>query len=168
MEEEYLDLVDENNNVIGKAPRSEVRRKNLPHRGTCIFIFNSKGEILITKRTVTKDVYPDLLEIGQGGAVSYGEEYEYSAKREVGEEVGISNPKLEYLFDFHWQDEYNNSFWKVYKCIYDGDIKMQPEEVEDFFFISVDKLNDMIENRPEKFTPDGIAVFGKYLEVYCD
>lgn len=165
MAEEYLYLVDEKNNVVGKAPRSEVRKKNLPHRGTCIFIFNSKGEILVTKRTVTKDVYPGLLEIGQGGGVAYGEEYKENARRELGEEVGIKNPKLEYLFDFHWHDEYNNSFWKVYKCVYDGRIRMQPEEVEDYFFISIKKLVDMISKEPAKFTPDGIVAFKKYLET---
>ena len=60
----------------------------------------TKGEILVTKRTPIKDIYPDLLEIGQGGAVSYDEEYEESAKREVEEEVGIKDADLEYLFDF--------------------------------------------------------------------
>lgn len=164
MPEEYVYLVDENNKVMGKVTRSEMRKKNLPHRGTNAFIFNSKGEILLTQRTKTKDLFPELFEIGQGGCLAYGEEYGENAIRELEEEVGIKNAELEYLFDIYYKDENQNTFWKVYKCIYDGEIKMQKEEVADYFFISVEKLKKMIEETPEKFTPDGLAAFKKYME----
>lgn len=164
MPEEYVPLVDKDNNVIGKIARSEMRKRNLPHRGTCIFIFNFRGEILITKRTKTKDLYPRLLEVGQGGTVSYGEEYDENAKKEVEEEVGIKNPKLEYLFDFHWKDDKTNSFARVYRCVYDGKITPQKEEVDDCFFMPVDELMTMLKKSPQKFTPDRSAIFRKYLD----
>lgn len=164
MPEEYLYLVDENNKVIGKVLRSEVRKKNLPHRGIKVFVFNSKGEILITKRTKTKDIYPGLFEVSQGGAVAYGESYEETAKREIEEEAGIRNPKLEFIFDCHWKNEKKDSFEKVYKCVYDGEIKPQKEEIDDYFFISIKKLDEMIKKNPDKFVPDSVLAFRKLLE----
>lgn len=165
MPEEYLYLVDENNKVLGKALRSEVRKKNLPHRGVIIFILNSKREILITKRAMTKNTYPGLFEVGQGGAVAYGESYEESAKREAEEEAGIRNPKLECIYDYHWKNERNDSFGKAYRCVYDGEIKPQKEEIEDYFFISVNKLDEMIKQNPDKFVPDSVIEFRKLLEI---
>ena len=61
--QEYLDLVDENDNVIGKAPRSEVRARNLLHRGVGILVFNSRGELYVHKRTETKDIFPGMYDL---------------------------------------------------------------------------------------------------------
>lgn len=165
MPEEYAYLIDENNKVIGKATKKEVIKKNLLHRGTTIYIFNSKGEILVTQRARKKMLFPGLFEIGQGGSMIYGEGYEEGARRELEEETGIKNPKLEFLFDFFYKGDKVSFFAKTYRCVYDGKIRMQKEEVEDYFFVSIDKLKKMIEDNPEKFSPDSLAQFKEYLRL---
>lgn len=163
MPEEYGYHIDENNNLIGKATKKDIIDKNLAHRGTMIYVFNSKGELLITKRAKKKKLYPGLLEIGQGGSMVYGEDYEEGARRELEEETGIKDVELEYLFDFWYKDNELNWFAKIYKCIYDGKINFQEEEIEDYFFISIEELEKKIKENPKQFCPDTLAQFREYL-----
>lgn len=164
MEEEMVDIVDKNDKVIDTVPRSQMRKKNLRHRTTYFMIFNSKGEILITKRTKTKDIDPGLYEI-PGGTISAGETYEESAYREIKEELGIKNIKLKTLFDFSYEDEKRKEISRVYTLVYDREIKPQKEEIESYFFISLDKLMKMIKKDKEKFCKNRIEIIEKYLAL---
>ena len=76
-------------NEIGKVLRSEMRENHFRHRGVIILIFNSKKEMLFQRRSMEKDVFPGYYGTGAGGVVSYGEDYDISAKREIEEELGI-------------------------------------------------------------------------------
>jgi len=166
MTEEQVIIVDENNNEIGVVSRSEMRAKNLKHRSTFVLVRNSKNEILITKRTKIKDLYPGLYEIFHGGTVAEKETYEENAYKEVEEEVGVKNVPLKFLFEFHYKDKTQNCIARIFDCVSDGEIKTQEEEVESFFFVSMKKLKRIINENPEKFTADGLAAFNKYLEEY--
>ena len=52
----------------------------------------------------------------------------------------------------------------MYKCIFDGALNTQKEEIEDYFFISLDKLKEMIKKEPEKFPPNRIKIIKTYFE----
>ena len=166
MKEEYVYHVDEEDNVIEKVSRKEMRSKNLCHRGTGILTFNSHGDILVHKRNNTKDLFPGYYDMTNGGAVEFGESYEESAKREIEEEIGAKDVKLQFLFKFKYDKGDNNCFISVYKMIYDGKITFQKEEIESGEFMSVEKLKKMINIKP--FSPDSISLFNKYLEEYHD
>tara|TARA_Y100000310_G_C20578480_1_gene761729 strand:+ start:168 stop:674 length:507 start_codon:yes stop_codon:yes gene_type:complete len=165
MTEEMIDIVDENDKVIDTVPRSEMRVKNLRYRISFFLVFNTKGELLICKRSKTKDIFPGLYEI-PGGTLSSGETYEENARREMEEELGIINPNLEYLFTQNYEDAATKHISKIFKCIFDGEIKAQKEEVESCFFISLNDLKEMIEKRREEFCPDRIPFIKRYLEEY--
>jgi len=161
---EYLDIVDENNKVIGKADWDETRQNNLLHRGSAILIFNSKKELFIHKRSKQMRKYPNLFSTVVGGGVSSGESYDDNAIRELEEEVGIKDVKLNFLFQTLFNGDGARSFINVYSCVYDGDMKFQEEEVEHGFFISLKKLKEMI--KKERFSPPSIHVFNEYIEKH--
>jgi mutator protein MutT len=163
MKDELVCIVDEKDNLISTATGKEMRQKNLLHRCTYVLVFNSKGEIFITKRTKTKDVAPGLYEIGQGGVVNPGETYEQSAKRELFEELGIK-AELAYLFDFRFKGEKSKFLAKVFTCKYDGKMTLQETEIEHGSFFSLEKLKEMFEKNPEQFTKDGVMMIRKYFE----
>jgi len=165
MTEEYTYEVDENDEVIRKVSRTELNENLLLHRESCILVLNSKNEILITKRTMSKNIYPGLLEIGQGGLTDVDESYDSCAKRELEEETGIKDTELKFIFDFRWKGEHNNAFIKIYKCVYDGEITPQLEEISDYFFISFEKLDKMIKEESNQFCPDCIDIFKKFCEL---
>ena len=159
--DEIVVIVDEKNNAVGVTPRSRMRAQGLPHRATYVLVFNSKIELYVQKRTPSKDIYPGYYDVAAGGVVIDGETYEECAERELEEEMGIRGIPLTKLFDFYHEDAGNRVWGRVYKCIYDGEIVLQEEEVESGEFQSIDEVLQRSEK--EKFTPDGIHVLKHYI-----
>lgn len=163
MKKEYIDLIDEDDNVLSKVNRKEVIEKNLLHRVAIVLVFNSKGEMLIIKRTKIKDNFPSYYAFGAGGIVSSGESYKEGAMRELEEELGIKNVKVKFLFNNKYITKKTKVIQKIYSCIYDGKLKLQKEEVKKVFFMAIDKINEFM--KKEKFCPDLYSVFQKYLKL---
>lgn len=151
---EIVDQVDEKDNVIGQVTRKEMREKNLWHRGTGVVIFNSKGEILIHKRTMTKDAFQGYYDSFFGGVLEAGETYEENATRELEEEAGLKDVEMEFVFKYAYDSENTKVHVHIFKVISDGPFKFQEEEVEFAKFVSKEELMDMI--KKEKFIPDGL------------
>lgn len=144
--EEMVDIVDENDNVVGKATWDEAFKNKLLRRNVRVFILNSKDEMLITKRSKTLKIHPGFWAQSAGGAVSSGEKYEDAAKRELLEEVGIKT-KLNFLFKTHE----SNSICAAFEGFYDGKLKTN-WEVEKTEFVKIDKIEKEIENDSREFT----------------
>ena len=58
MEEEYFDIVNENDEVIGKASRTEAHEKKMIHRAVTIFVFNNKKELYMIQRSKSRKLNP--------------------------------------------------------------------------------------------------------------
>jgi len=167
---EYLDILDEKGIKTGeKKPRKEVHSKGYWHKGVHIWIINSNKELLVQRRSASKDVYPNKLYISVAGHPISGEEEIESIKREFEEEIGIEldTNKLQYLFTFSQKVVENNGkfidnqFYDVYLIEIDLDIeklKLQEEEVsevrniyyKDFEKMIKDKDKDIV-NHPEEW-----------------
>ena len=159
--DEIVVIVDEKNHVTGSLPRSEMRRLNEIHRACYILVFNSQGLLFVQKRTSFKDVYPDHYDVATGGVVLADETYDESAVRELAEEIGARDVPLQVLFDFYHGNDNCRVWGRVYKCVYDGDITLQEEEVESGEFHNIEDIFQLMETHP--FTPDGVIVLKRYL-----
>ncbi len=159
---EQVIIVDDDNAVVGAAPRHEMRAKRLPHRATFILVFDSKGRILVQKRTDTKDVYPGYYDLAAGGVVTEGERYDESAVREAAEELGIHGVPLESRFDFYFEDAGNRCFGRVYSCVCDGPFKLQPEEVVSVEFA---EPSNVLDGRIAPLTPDTLEALRRFLQT---
>lgn len=160
VQKEIVAIVDEQNNVIGAQTRYAMRLQGLIHRAAYILVFNSSGKIFVQKRTLSKDVYPGYYDVAAGGVVLHGETYEESARRELQEELGIEGVPLTHLFDFFHADDNNRIWGRVYKCIYDGAMVLQEEEVESGDFRDVEAV--LHNAGKERFTPDGLDALRRY------
>jgi isopentenyldiphosphate isomerase len=160
--DEIVAIVDEHNNVVGAVTRREIRARRLPHRSTYILVFNSRGELYVQKRTMTKDVFPGYYDPAAGGVVLAGESYKESAVRELAEEMGIRNVLLLRLFEFYFADEATRVWGGVFSCVYDGELILQEEEVEYIRLMTIEEILRRAEK--EAFTPDGLYVLRRYLE----
>jgi len=160
--DEIVTIVDEHNKVLGAVPRREMRAKNLPHRSTYILVFNAQGELYVQKRTMTKDVFPGYYDSAAGGVVLAGESYEQGAVRELAEEMGIRDVPLTWLFDFYFADERTRVWGGAFSCVYDGEVILQEEEVEDVALMTIAEILRRAATEP--FTPDGLYVLQQYLE----
>ncbi len=150
---ERVVVVDRDNAPVGVAPRARVRAERLTHRATYVFVFSSSGELLIQRRTPTKDLYPGYLDAAAGGVVVEGESYEESAARELAEELGVT-AQLERHFDLLYEDPSNSCWGRVFTCRHDGPFTLQAEEVESAAFHRVD---DVLGGAISPVTPDTLA-----------
>ena len=95
--DEYLDLVDVDDNIIGREKRSVVYLQNVSNfRVINAFIVNSDGELWIPRRTATKKMFPLCLDVSVGGHVESGEGYEQAFKRETKEEINLNLDDISY------------------------------------------------------------------------
>lgn len=145
-----LDVVNEDDVVIGNAPFSQVYKEQLPHRIVHVLIFNDQGDMALQKRSVLKSFCPGHWSTAVGGHVQSGESYEEAALREFQEELGTT-AKLEVLRkDFYTE---RKKFLVTFKAIYNGPFTINPEEVEDVRFFSLEDIKNMIVHG-EKFHPE--------------
>lgn len=159
--DEVVTIVDEDNRIVGVAPRREMRSKRLPHRSTYILVFNSQGELYVHQRTMTKDLFPGYYDAAVGGVVLAGETYEQGARRELAEEVGIRDVPLTWLFAFYFVDEHTRVWGGAFSCVYDGEIVPQAEEIASGTFLSLATVQRLAQTKP--FTPDSLYVLSRYL-----
>jgi 8-oxo-dGTP pyrophosphatase MutT (NUDIX family) len=163
--EEVL-LVDLNNNVVGSCPRKEMRAKNLPHRASYILVFHAGDKIIVQKRTKYKDYCPGYYEVTAGGVNSFGESKEECARRELFEELGISN-SLEYCFPFFYQDSHTTVWGDFWTCRFEGrvpeDLTLQESEVESVQLMTVEQILQEADSKQKQFTPDSLYALRKWV-----
>lgn len=87
---EWVDIVNEDNEVIAQSSREQMRAQRLRHRATYIVVHDGMGKILVQRRTETKDFLPGMLDATAGGVVQADEQLLESARREAEEELGIA------------------------------------------------------------------------------
>lgn len=148
--EEILEVVDENNNVIGIAPRLECYQKGLLHRAVNVFVYNCKGEVFLQKRSAKKFGYPLYWDLSCSEHVKPGESFTDAAKRGLMEELGI-DVEVEELLPIHRVDNTDPSKSKNYldselmvtfKAVFDGEMQFDPREVEEGKFFNIKDLPD--------------------------
>lgn len=175
--QEMLEVVDEDDNVIGLEPRLKVHQEGLLHREIHIWFVTPKGEIIFQHRSKNKDTYPDKLDATVGGHVDPKMSYQDTALKECKEETGIdiNIDKLVFLAKIRTKsfDEVtkltNSTIRSQYAYLYEGAIsELQIEEgnSEGFEAWKIDDLPNLSENDRSKFIPailgeEMIAIFGK-------
>ncbi len=131
MEEEILEVVNEKGSVLRLAPRSEIHGDpSLIHRVVHVLVFNEKGELLLQKRSMNKDVAPGRWDTSVGGHVEPGEEPAGAAKREMQEELGISE-EPEYLYSYTHSNPYETELVYTFRCTYGGEVSFNAEEIDE-------------------------------------
>ncbi|AJE39924.1 NUDIX hydrolase [Streptomyces nodosus] len=162
--DELLDIVDENDKVIGQSPRGEAYARRLRHR--CVFIEarDPEGRIFVHRRTPTKLVFPSMYDMFVGGVVGAGETYDDAALREAEEELGVSGlPRPELLFKFRYDDAVGRSWWSsVYQVRCELPVDPQAEEVAWHDFLPEDELERRLPDW--EWVPDGLAAYRRLTE----
>ena len=92
--DEFISVIDEHDNPTGEVvTRAEMRKHNLWHRSTAVFVINELQEFCLNKRSKDKDYCPGFLDTSFGGIVAANEisNVDLSAKREAEEEMGLED-----------------------------------------------------------------------------
>ncbi len=162
MKEEYLDIVDEEDNVVRQATWKEMMDRKLLHRTANVFVFNSKGELFVHRRAEHLRLYPGLWDVKVGGSVRTGESYEEAAKRELYEEAGIADAKVTELFRMKTRRKENNVNRAIFKTAHNGKITLDKEEVGEGKFVTMVQAKKMLEEGT--LSPAAQDVLKEYLK----
>tara|TARA_R110001592_G_scaffold363372_2_gene686146 strand:- start:7660 stop:8172 length:513 start_codon:yes stop_codon:yes gene_type:complete len=164
--QELLDVVDASDRVVDVMARGEVHRLGLMHRSVHILVFNSDNELFIQKRSMLKDSNPGLWDSSAAGHVDAGEDYLACAKRELGEELGVSGaPLLEALFRLPASATTGMEHCSVYRCIYDGPLILQEEEIDEGSWISIGEMQRRVAANDPSLTPILQLIWRKFFHL---
>jgi|HubBroStandDraft_5_1064220.scaffolds.fasta_scaffold144012_2 isopentenyl-diphosphate delta-isomerase len=162
---EYVDLLDSSGRATGrKKPKPEVHRDGDWHGAAHVWIRNIAGQILIQRRSPTKENWPNLWDVSVAGHISAGEEALEAALREAQEELGVTliPGECRYLFTIPEQvtlnkgnyidDEYHHVFL-VERDLDVGGLKFSDGEVAEVRFVTVRELRTDLTTDPSDFVP---------------
>lgn len=150
-------LVTEKDEAIGVIGKMKAHEDGLLHRAFSVFIFDSKGRMLLQQRSVDKYHGAHLWSNTCCSHPYPGEEVESAALRRLKEEMGFSTA-LRKVFEFKYRAEVENNLIEheydhVFTGIYDGPINnINAKEVADYCYEDMDRINWAIKEQPEKFT----------------
>lgn len=145
MPQEYFPLVNEEGKTIGKATRKECHSgSKMLHPVVHLHIFNDNGDLYLQKRSMRKDIQPGKWDTAVGGHIDYGESVEEALRREVREELGVTDfsPIMitSYIFESAIEKELVNTF----RTVYNGPFNPDPEELDGGRFWAIDEILESI------------------------
>ena len=161
--EEFFDVVDARDEVVEQLPRSEVHRRKLLHRAVHVFVFRSSGDLLIHKRSDTKEEFPSVWTSSCSGHVSAGEDYDNTAVRELQEELGVES-EVERLQKFSACPDTSHEFTVLYWCSSDAAVTPDADEMSAVQWMSVDAIQRLMENSPQDFSPAFCLLFRWFVQ----
>ncbi|MBP2843986.1 NUDIX hydrolase YfcD [Dickeya oryzae] len=156
---EWVDIVDENNEVIAQSSRQQMRAQHLRHRATYIVVHDGMGKILIQRRTETKDFYPGWLDATAGGVVQTGENLLESARREAEEELGIAGVPFAEHGLFYYESDDCRVWGALFSCVMHGPFALQAEEIDEVSWLTPEEITA----RCDEFTPDSLKALSLWL-----
>lgn len=154
--EEFVVLVDEQDNEIGLMEKMEAHEKGLLHRAFSVFVFNSKKEFLLQRRALSKYHSGGLWTNTCCSHPRSGETALEAAKRRLQEEMGFVC-EIEEQFSFIYKKELDNNLTEheldhVFFGQYEGKIDFNTDEVMDYKYVKLDDLLLDMQNNPDDYT----------------
>jgi isopentenyl-diphosphate Delta-isomerase len=156
VEEKQVILVNEQDVQAGYMEKIAAHKKGLLHRAFSIFIFNSKGEMLLQQRALNKYHSGGLWTNSCCSHPQPGEDILVSAEKRLQDEMGFTT-KLKKIFDFVYRAEFNNGlteyeFDHVFAGEYEGAVTYNKEEVMDYCYKNMEEVRHLLKEYPGKFT----------------
>lgn len=154
--EEKVVLVNDKDEILGLMEKMQAHENGILHRAFSVFLFNSKGEMLLQKRASQKYHSPNQWTNACCSHPRIDETYLEAAKRRLNEELGI-NCELEEKFWFIYKADVGQNLWEheldhVFVGNYDSEFQLNTEEVAEVRYISMEDLDQEMKQNPELFT----------------
>jgi isopentenyl-diphosphate Delta-isomerase len=164
-----LILVDANDVPVGTINKMEAHQKAMLHRAFSVFIFNSKGDMLLQQRAISKYHSGGLWTNACCSHPYAGQDTGAAAQKRLQEEMGFTTP-LQKAFEFVYQAAFDNGLTEyeydhVFVGKYEGEIIPDKNEVEDYCFMDMEAIRNAILSHPQKYTEWFKIAFPK-LQAY--
>ena len=172
MKEESVILVDTQDRPLGLMPKMEAHEKGVLHRAFSVFIINSKEELLVQRRAITKYHSPGLWTNTCCSHQRDGEDTLEAGRRRLREEMGMDVP-LEFLFSFVYKASFDNGlteheFDHVLLGKSEATPQVNPQEVMEWKWMPLERVAEELKNHPEDFTVWFQIVFERFYTAFCE
>ena len=150
---EFLDVIDERDQVIGRADRADVHTRGLLHRGAHVLLFDGEGRLVVQKRSADRKQYASLLDCSVSEHVQAGESYLQAAQRGLAEELGVSGVELRQVFKFRLTYGPNDEEVSV---VFEGRanplrVQVDASEVSEVRYVREQDVLESMSQRPQEF-----------------
>ncbi|MDO8639841.1 MAG: isopentenyl-diphosphate Delta-isomerase [bacterium] len=155
---DYVVLVDEQDKVLGTAPKLATHNANTPlHRAFSVFLFNSKGQLLLQQRSHTKKTFPLIWSNSLCGHLMLNESSVQAARRRMPYEIGIDDVEIfEIIPDYRYKAEMNgiweNEICPILVCFTDKKPVINNNEVENIRWIKWQDFLKEIDNKNKTYS----------------
>ena len=170
--EELVILVDHDDRETGVMEKIQAHREALLHRAFSVFVFNSKGELMLQQRALGKYHSPGLWTNTCCSHPRPGEDTENAAHRRLEEEMGL-DCTLTKIFHFTYKAPFDNNLTEhevdhVFVGFSDTLPVINPDEVESYRFATLDDISVEMAENPELFTVWFQIAFERVAEYYLN
>ena len=172
MTDEMVDVVNENDEIIGKEWKNKCHKEGIWHRVSGVLLFNSEGKMWLQTRVKNKTLHGRNLDFSASGHLKAGESYEEGAKKEMNEELGIDTKLIDsgikIFEDFIYKGELKNKYVKhviklfIGKC--DGPFKIQKEELDDIQVYTLEEVRKLMKKEPPVLTEGLRLILNEYFK----
>ena len=148
-DDELLDLVDEQDRVIGSWPRSAIYREGMNNfRVVNAFLVNDVGQLWIPRRTATKRIFPLCLDMSVAGHVTSGEDYLTAFRRELHEELNLVLDDVDWNFIGHLTPHQHgmSAFMHVYKIRTNQVPHYNRDDFTEYYWLYPHEIIEMLNN----------------------
>jgi isopentenyldiphosphate isomerase len=133
------------------------------HRAVHVFVFNSRGELFVQKRSMAKDRSPGRYDSSASGHLDAGEDYNACAARELREELNLEASvcrvfKIAASLETDWEH-----VW-LYECHTDKPIQINPREIESGQFWTLADIDRLVTERPEQCASAFVRLYSKWRQ----
>ncbi len=166
MADELLDVVNDEDIVVGQEMRSTVHQKGLQHRGVHVFLFSEDGKMLIQKRSADRASSPSKLDCSISEHVKAGEEYFEAAMRGMKEEMGVEGIDLKALVTIKMEYGPNdNEISRIYEGrVSPEQVRFDPVEISEVMYMSLDEIKAGIVNEEGKYCGWFVEIMNWYFQ----
>jgi len=157
LKEEVI-LVDEKDNDVGTEEKLAAHQDGgRLHRAFSIFVFDADGKMLLQQRAGHKYHCGGLWTNTCCSHPRPGESLEDAVHRKLKQELGFDT-ELKEILSFVYRAGFENGLTEheldhVFVGRFDGEPKLNPEEVRDFKWVDVEWLKKDVQENPDKYTP---------------
>ena len=173
--EEKFDVLKENGEYEGRIEsRDDCHKYGFWHKAVAMFMINSKGQVLLQKRSANKKLWPNMWDMTAGGHVLAGEFGFEAIIREIKEELGIDIGKNDITFigsaistkiKNDIINKHFNEYYIINKDLDETTLKLQTEEVSDVKWFDKEEVVKRIKNNYDGIT-DKTGCWDYLLKYY--
>ena len=159
--------VNDDNEVIGETTIAEAVENGWYRRISRVFLFDEKGRLLLQRRSSTMRSFPNLWDQSAAGHSDVGEDPATAARRELEEELGVSNLQLKEIVDaFPNANGHEKTFDSVYKGLVSSSVslKLDNQEVSDIRWFAIDEFETALAANPADFVPPFVNVWKNFKD----